>query len=81
MQGSIAAFMVANRNAHNREGTLFLDPGFPVQKQQCIVLGHSYRTFDVYNYRGEKLEKKMIKINLLAPLKLLQLPQVLSILT
>jgi aspartate/methionine/tyrosine aminotransferase len=23
------------------------------------VLGHSYRTFDVYNYRGEKLEAKM----------------------
>ncbi len=59
MQGSIASFMVANRNAHNREGTLFLDPGFPVQKQQCIVLGHSYRTFDVYNYRGNKLDPKM----------------------
>jgi aspartate/methionine/tyrosine aminotransferase len=59
MQGSIAAFMVANRNDRHREGTLFLDPGFPVQKQQCIVLGHSYRTFDVYNYRGEKLRDKI----------------------
>ncbi|MFC2113457.1 aminotransferase class I/II-fold pyridoxal phosphate-dependent enzyme [Bacteroidota bacterium] len=59
MQGSIAAFMVANRNAHNREGTLFLDPGFPVQKQQCVVLGHSFRTFDVYNYRGKNLGPKM----------------------
>ena len=59
MQGSMAAFLVANRNAHDREGTLFLDPGFPVQKQQCIVLGHSYRTFDVYNYRGPKLGPKM----------------------
>jgi aspartate/methionine/tyrosine aminotransferase len=59
MQGSMAAFLVANRNAHNREGTLFLDPGFPVQKQQCIVLGHSYRTFDVYDYRGDKLGPKM----------------------
>lgn len=59
MQGSMAAFLVANRNDRNREGTLFLDPGFPVQKQQCIVLGHSYRTFDVYNYRGEKLRDKI----------------------
>jgi len=59
MQGSMAAFMVANRNNRNREGTLFLDPGFPVQKQQCRVLGHSYRTFDVYNYRGERLRDKM----------------------
>ena len=59
MQGSIAAFMVANRNDRKREGTLFLDPGFPVQKQQCIVLGHSYRTFDVYQYRGIKLRDKI----------------------
>ena len=59
MQGSIAAFLVANRNDRHREGTLFLDPGFPVQKQQCIVLGHSYRTFDVYEYRGGKLRDKM----------------------
>ncbi len=59
MQGSMAAFLVANRNNRNREGTLFLDPGFPVQKQQCIVLGHSYRTFDVYNFRGKKLKDKM----------------------
>ena len=59
MQGSMAAFMVANRNDHTREGTLFLDPGFPVQKQQCHVLGHSYKTFDVYNYRGKKLRGKM----------------------
>jgi aspartate/methionine/tyrosine aminotransferase len=59
MQGSMAAFMVANRNNHNREGTLFLDPGFTLHKQQCIVLGHSYRTFDVYDYRGTKLQDKM----------------------
>jgi len=59
MQGSMAAFLVANRNDRNKEGTLFLDPGFPVQKQQCILLGHNYRTFDVYNYRGKKLRKKM----------------------
>jgi len=59
MQGSMAAFMVANRNDHTKEGTLFLDPGFPVHKQQCKVLGHDYRTFDVYNYRGRKLKYKM----------------------
>jgi len=61
MQGSMAAFMVANRNDHTKEGTLFLDPGFPVHKQQCRVLGHDYRTFDVYNYRGKKLKNKMEK--------------------
>jgi len=61
MQGSMAAFMVANRNDHTKEGTLFLDPGFPVHKQQCKVLGHDYRTFDVYNYRGKKLKYKIEK--------------------
>ncbi len=59
MQGSMAAFIVANRNDHAKEGTLFIDPGFPVHKQQCKVLGHAYRSFDVYNYRGKKLREKM----------------------
>jgi aspartate/methionine/tyrosine aminotransferase len=59
MQGSMAAFMVANRNDHTKEGTLFIDPGFPVHKQQCKVLGHAYRSFDVYNYRGKRLKEKM----------------------
>ena len=59
MQGGFATFLVANRNNHNRKGTLFIDPGFPVQKQQCKVLGHEYESFDVYNYRGEKLRDKL----------------------
>ncbi len=59
MQGSFAVFMVANRNNHYRKGTLFIDPGFPVQKQQCTVLGHEFDTFDVYAYRGEKLREKL----------------------
>ncbi len=61
LQGSMAAFLVANRNDYTKEGTLFIDPGFPVQKQQCMVLGHDYRTFDVYNYRGKKLRDKMLE--------------------
>jgi aspartate/methionine/tyrosine aminotransferase len=59
MMGAMAAFMVVNRSDHNRTGTLFLDPGFPVHKQQCLVLGHSYGSFDLYDYRGEKLMAKM----------------------
>ncbi len=59
MQGGFLAFMVANRNNHNRKGTLFIDPGFPVQKQQCEVLGHEYESFDVYHFRGEKLRAKL----------------------
>ena len=60
MMGSMAAFMVGNRNDHTKEGTLFIDPGFPVQKQQVKVLGHQYCSFDIYDYRGEKLRKKLL---------------------
>jgi aspartate/methionine/tyrosine aminotransferase len=59
MQGGFVTFLVANRNNHLRKGTLFIDPGFPVQKMQCQVLGHEYESFDVYNYRGEKLREKL----------------------
>ena len=55
MQGAMATFMVANRTYKDRSGTLFIDPGFPVQKKQLQVLGQSYGSFDVYNYRGAKL--------------------------
>ncbi|OFY38965.1 MAG: aminotransferase [Bacteroidetes bacterium RBG_13_44_24] len=59
MMGGMASFLVANRNDRTKEGTLFIDPGFPVQKQQVKMLGHDYHTFDVYNYRGKKLKAKL----------------------
>ena len=59
MQGGCAAFMVANRTFADRSKTLFLDPGFPVQKQQIKVLGQEYLSFDVYDYRGGKLKEKL----------------------
>lgn len=59
MMGGMASFMVVNRSDYNRTGTLFLDPGFPVQKQQCLVLGHEYGSFDLYDFRGDKLEAKL----------------------
>ena len=59
MMGGMAAFMVVNRSDRERTGTLFLDPGFPVQKQQCLVLGHEYGSFDLYDFRGDKLQAKM----------------------
>ncbi len=59
MQGGFAAFMVAGRRDVKKDTILFIDPGFPVQKQQLNVLGMKYETFDVYNYRGEKLREKL----------------------
>jgi aspartate/methionine/tyrosine aminotransferase len=58
-QASIALFMVACRTDKNKRGVLFIDPGFPVQKLQIQVLGYEYDTFDVFNYRGKKLKKKI----------------------
>jgi aspartate/methionine/tyrosine aminotransferase len=59
MMGAMVSFLVANRNDRTKEGTLFIDPGFPVQKQQVKMLGHEYCSFDVYNYRGKKLKEKL----------------------
>ncbi|MFH0843509.1 MAG: pyridoxal phosphate-dependent aminotransferase [Bacteroidota bacterium] len=59
MMGGMVSFLVANRNDKTKEGTLFIDPGFPVQKQQVRMLGHDYHSFDVYNYRGKKLKAKL----------------------
>lgn len=59
VMGSMVSFLVANRNDKTKEGTLFIDPGFPVHKQQVKMLGHDYYSFDVYNYRGKKLKEKL----------------------
>ncbi len=62
MQGSFAAFMTCNRMYKEKDTVLFIDPGFPVHKQQCQVLGIPFESFDVYNYRGEKLRDKLESI-------------------
>ncbi|PID94430.1 MAG: aminotransferase [Bacteroidetes bacterium] len=59
MQGGFAAFMTVNRMDPQKNTTLFIDPGFPVHKQQHHVLGINYESFDVYNYRGDKLKAKL----------------------
>ena len=59
MQGTFAALLVAGNIDKQKDTTLFLDPGFPVQKQQMTVMGHQYESFDVFDYRGEKLQAKI----------------------
>jgi aspartate/methionine/tyrosine aminotransferase len=59
MMGSFASFLTLNRMHKEREGTLFIDPGFPVHKQQVRILGQGHWSFDVYDYRGEKLRDKL----------------------
>ncbi len=59
MMGAFATFLTINRMYADRDGTLFIDPGFPVHKQQCRILGQKHYAFDVYNYRGDKLRAKL----------------------
>jgi aspartate/methionine/tyrosine aminotransferase len=59
LMGAMISFLVANRNDRTKEGTLFIDPGFPVHKQQVKMLGHDYYSFDIYDYRGSRLSKKI----------------------
>ena len=59
MQGCFAAFMTVNQMYQKKDTILFIDPGFPVHKQQLRVLGQKWESFDVYDFRGEKLRKKL----------------------
>ena len=62
MQGGFASFLTISKLFKDRKTTLFIDPGFPVHKQQHRILGIPFETFDVYNYRGEKLRSKLESI-------------------
>ncbi len=59
MMGGFASFLTLSKMNPKKDTTLFIDPGFPVQKQQHKVLGIKFESFDVYDYRGDKLRDKL----------------------
>ena len=59
MQGTFASFLTCSQAQEGKDTVLFIDPGFPVQKMQLQVMGVKYETFDVYDFRGEKLGPKL----------------------
>ena len=59
MQGTFASFLTCSQCDRKKDTVLFIDPGFPVQKMQLQVMGVKYETFDVYDFRGEKLGPKL----------------------
>jgi aspartate/methionine/tyrosine aminotransferase len=59
MQAGFACFLTLARLAPGRDTTLLIDPGFPVHRQQHMVLGQKFEAFDVYDYRGDKLRDKL----------------------
>jgi len=59
MQGSFAALLAAARTNLQKPYTLFIDPGFPVNKSQLQLLGLPFKSFDILNFRGDKLKDKL----------------------
>jgi len=59
MQGTYAAFLTAVKCSKEKNTMLFIDPGFPVQKLQLKMQGTNFETFDIYDFRGDKLETKL----------------------
>lgn len=59
MQGGFASFITLAHFHKEKDTTLFIDPGFPVHRQQHIILGQKFESFDIYDYRGEKLKDKL----------------------
>ena len=60
--GSFISWLVVGRMNPEKDTVLFLDPGFPVHKQQLNGLGIKHRSLDVYNYRGEALRARLEEI-------------------
>jgi len=55
MQGGFISMGLAGRRFPERDTILFLDPGFPVNKLQCLVWGFKNDSVDLYDLRGDRL--------------------------
>lgn len=60
--GSFGSFVICTQLDAKKDTILFVDPGFPIQKSQLRILGVKYISFDVFEYRGEKLRGKLDEI-------------------
>lgn len=59
MQGSFTLQLLLSQRLKGKDTMLFLNPGFPAHISQAKVLGINAESFDIYNYRGKKLEEKL----------------------
>lgn len=59
MQASFAALLAAGRSNSQKPTILFIDPGFPVQKSQLQLMGVPFKSFDILNFREDKLREKL----------------------
>ena len=56
---SFGAFIACTQRIPGKDKVLFIDPGFPIQKSQLLIIGVKWEWFDIYHYRGEALRAKM----------------------
>lgn len=59
MQGTFAVFTTLHLAMPDRDTILFIHPGFPVQTDQCKVIGLKALGLDIHDYRGPKLVQKL----------------------
>ena len=59
MQGSYTIMTLLRQRIPEKDTMLFFYPGFPAQTNQAKMLGMKTVGFDIYEYRGKKLEQKL----------------------
>lgn len=59
MQGSFSTFLLCSHLTREKDTILFIDPGFPVQRTQAHILNIRSESFDIYDYRGDRLRAKL----------------------
>lgn len=59
MQGCFTLMMLLKLRDPKKDTLLMLYPGFPAQRNQAELAGLNLDGFDIYNYRGKKLEAKL----------------------
>lgn len=59
MQGSFTMMTLLKLRDPKKDKMLFINPGFPAQRSQAKLVGLKEASFDIYEYRGAKLEAKL----------------------
>lgn len=59
MQGGFTIQLLLSQRLKGKDTMLYLSPGFPAHMSQAKVLGINTESFDIYQYRGKRLEAKL----------------------
>ncbi len=59
MQASFTLMLLLAQRIPGKDTMLFMNPGFPAQRNQAKLLGIKEAAFDIYSFRGKALEEKL----------------------